>query len=226
MAQASVDGVFTNAVKSNTNNIVSISVNGVASAPSDLAVVTAGGFNFVNFNGQAPDASWTALGGAWWKLLPAVGALTVAQALAGSFTASQMLALFKVVPGKTPTFTVRGTGSGGSVLANQAVFTPAAGSSLLWMCCQVAQFPNNTSFVAGFDGGLNWSLLANVGIDDGQIHPMDCLMWYAENVPANPIPAGGLKLNVGNGGTWRLVEISNLLVGGGPRLLLSLGVGT
>src|SRR6266852_5305181 len=152
MAQASVDGVFSKTA--NTGNIVSISVDGVASVPNDLAIVTAGGFNFVNFAGQAPDASWTALGGAFQKILSAAGALTVTQALASSFTAAQLLALFKTVPGQTPAFTNRGSGSGGSVLAsNPATFTPAAGNSLLWMCCQVAQFPNTTSFAN--DGGLN-----------------------------------------------------------------------
>ncbi len=222
MAQASVDGVFSKTATSNTNNIVSISVDGLASVPNDLAIVTAGGFNFVNFAGQAPDASWTALGGAFQKILSAAGALTVTQALSGSFTAAQLLALFKTVPGMTPVFTVRGSGSGGSVLtSNPTTFTPAAGNSLLWMCCQVAQFPNTTSFVPGFDGGLNWVLLANVGTDDGQTHPISMLMWYAENVPANPVT---LRLNVGNGGTWRLVEISNLLFAS-LRLLDSLGVG-
>ncbi len=220
MAQASVDGVFKKTATSNTNNIVSISVDGVASVPNDLAIVTAGGFNFVNFAGQAPDASWTALGGAFEKILSAAGALTVAQALSGSFTAAQLLVLFKTVPGQTPGFTIRGSGTGGSVLAsNPTTFTPAAGSSLLWMCCQVAQFPNTTSFAS--DGGLSWVLLANVGTDDGQTHPISMLMWYAENVPANPVT---LRLNVVNGGTWRLVEISNLLFAS-LRLLASLGVG-
>ncbi len=220
MARASVDGVFTKTATSNTNNIVSISVDGVASVPNDLAIVTAGGFNFASPNGQAPDASWTALGGAFQKILSAAGPLTVTQALSGSFTAAQLLVLFKTVPGQAPAFTVRGSGSGGSVLVSApATFTPAAGTSLLWMCCQVAQFPNTTSFAS--DGGLSWVLLANVGIDDGQTHPISMLMWYAENVPANPVT---LRLNVGNGGDWRLFEISNLL-SAQLRLLASLGVG-
>src|SRR5258708_30635848 len=120
MPQASVDGVFQKTASGGgTANITGISVNGAASVPTDLAIVTAGGLSNNGGFGQAPDASWTALGGAFQKILSAAGALTVAQVVSGvNFTAAQLLVLFKTVPGQTPVFTARGSGAGGSLLAS------------------------------------------------------------------------------------------------------------
>ncbi len=205
-----------------------ISTTATASVPNDLAVTLAcGNSNSGGVIGQAPDASWTATPAteAFSKMIAAAGALTVSQPINSLYDTLQVLMLFKTIPGKIPVFVQRGTGSGGSLLQNPNAFTLGAGNSLLWLCNAGGSPGGGTSFQNA--QGLAWSLLSNItrhSVDGGFDHYANLIAWYTENVPAQFIPAGGLQLNVSSGGTWELLEISNLVVGG-LRLLLSLGVG-
>src|SRR5258708_2181207 len=224
---SSLDNLAQNALSTGNGGnptITGISISTTNATARDMAVTLAvGAPDSGDAIGGTPGTGWSAVSSGWWNLILAAGPLTVAQAIGGfgNYNALQLLALFKTITGQTPVWSNRGGGSGGTVLTPGA-FTPTAGNSLLWM--NVASHNSSNPSFAN-DGGLNWTLLANLSqssVTGGFNHTCGLWMWYAENVPAKPL---NLSLNaVGGAGTWGLFEISGILAVS-LRLLASTGVG-
>lgn len=217
MPPYSLDGEFESG---QSTGLVSITTNGVTTAPGDFALAAAAGdTNTQTLIGAAPDGSWAAFGPGWWKSIPGIGPLSVTQALAGNqYDAVQALVLLKT--SGVPVITPRGSGSGGgNVVPSGGSFTPnAAGNALLWIGTD--SNPNPPSVVNA--AGLNWTLLSSIvrhSVDGGFDHYAGVWIYYAENIPKQVLAP---QLNIPPS-TWFLAELSNVLLP--PRLLASLGGG-
>jgi hypothetical protein len=129
------------------------------------------------------------------------------------------LALFKT-NGSVPVFTTRGSGSGGSTFVSSAPFTPAVGSSLMFVTDTAAQSVNPDVSHISDTAGNTWVKLFDpyaTYFDTGVSlnYSAQITMWFCEN-PANvsttitatllPLASGG----AGAVGTWQMYEISNL----------------
>lgn len=134
------------------------------------------------------------------------------------------LALFKT-NGSAPGFTNRGSGSGGFTVTSAGAFTPAAGSSLMFMSDTPSQSTAQDITHVTDTAGNVWVKLIDsyatyFDTGAGLNYSDQVVMWYAQNVQnvsttiaATVLPAvpGG----VGGFSSWQMFEISNLTNGTG-----------
>jgi hypothetical protein len=196
-------------------SINSISINGTATGANEVVVTTAvGGNNGGQQNGITPGAGWTqtsAGSAVYWKVFPTAGPLTVGQAFGQAcFNALQSLLILKT-NGSVPVFTNRGGGSGGTSQTS-TVFTPGAGTSLLWTVQSASTVQVGTPLPFITDTvGLKWQLITNINlttVTGGITDSVNIVQYYAQNVPATSMQT---TLNIpSTGGNWSLTEISNV----------------
>lgn len=193
---------------------------------ADIAICCASGNNNGGSTvaGGAPDGTWTGIVNFFWKQINSIGPLAVAQPILSLYDTIQFVLLLKS-DGHVPVFTLNSSGSGG-VLLTANPLSPAKGNSLLWLVAYGnGDFLNGTTSIQNA-AGINWNLLctANRQSNDGGF-PHDAFIdaWYAENLPAGLVNVQP-SINVQNGGTWALVEISHVLTP--PRgNFLAMGMG-
>lgn len=205
----SFDTSYQTTMVSVPGTITSISTSGVASSLNTVAIAVADGNSSA---AGSPGAGWTSLGGGgeFFKIIQQ-GPISITQTFGvGQNTACQVLCLFRG-NGTTPTFTNRGSGTGGSS-PHTVNFTPTAGNSLLFINVGGGQFNNNVVITDSQNN--NWQTLQNAFAIDGPVgsSPANQInIAYAQNISGSNTTVT-ITFNSNNSlGTWIIYEVTNLL---------------